>query len=71
MSEGEKLNETLRPENHVFVFEENLFPAPAKASSGQMLIQKGFSCSVPTLASFRVSEPGHGLPVTCSGRATH
>lgn len=40
---GEKnLNETLLPEYHVFVCEENLFPTPAKASSGQMLIQKGF-----------------------------
>lgn len=49
-----KLNETLLPENHVFAFEENLFPTPAKASSGQMLIQKGFSCSAPALTSFRV-----------------
>lgn len=47
------------------------FPTPAKASSGQMLIQKGFSCSVPTLPSFRVLEPGHGLPVTCPGKAIH
>lgn len=60
-------------QRHVSMFEKISFPhmpGPQPASCSLKKKKKeGFFCSVPTLTSLRIFKPGHGLPVTCTGRA--